>query len=281
MARIDALSIELLSGGKEKLAEEYGKVIENIQARTLSSRLKNTDLSGDPTSGTVEAKRFVNVVGQAYGTARSAGKGNKLKAKPVIVAIDDNTEYIEEVEEKDLRTYGVNGLIERRTRNHENQLAVELDTKFFAEAVSAGAEFTPTKTEVADEIEEAIQKVETTKNEFVQGVPRNMIEVVMSPAYYGSLRTKINASGNSQNLVAMSNFEEGMFNNTKVYSSAFLPEGTDYIVMVNGAVAQPIHTSIYNPKKVDLSDATAFGLFAYKGTKAVMEDLIIYKGTAI
>lgn len=281
MARIDALSIELLSGGKEKLAEEYGKVIENIQARTLSSRLKNTDLSGDPTSGTVEAKRFVNIVGQAYGTARSAGKGNAVKVKPVVVAIDDNTEYIEEVEEKDLRTYGVNGLIERRTKNHENQLAVELDTKFFAEAVNAGTEFTPTKTEVADEIEEAIQKVETTKNDFVQGVPRNMIEVVMSPAYYGSLRTKINASGNSQNLVAMSNFEEGVFNNTKVYSSAFLPEGTDYIVMVNGAVAQPIHTSIYNPKKVDLSDATAFGLFAYKGTKAVMEDLIIYKGTAI
>ena len=277
MARIDALSIELLSGGKDKLAEEYGKVIENIQARTLSARLKNTDLSGDPTSGTVEAKRFVNVVGQAYGTARGAGKGNAVKAKPVIIAIDDNTEYLEEVEEKDLRTYGVNGLIERRTRNHENQLAVELDTKFFVEAVNAGTKFTPTKTDVAEEIEEAIQKVETTKNEFVQGVPRNMIEVVMSPAYYGALRTKINASGNSLKLVGMANYEEGTFNNTKVYSSAFLPAGTDYIVMVNGAVAQPVHTSIYNPKKVDLSDATAFGLFAYKGTKAVMEDLIICK----
>lgn len=281
MARIDALSIELLSGGKDKLAEEYGKVIENIQARTLSARLKNTDLSGDATSGTVEAKRFVNVVGQAYGTARGAGKGNAVKAKPVIVAIDDNTEYLEEVEEKDLRTYGVNGLIERRTRNHENQLAVELDTKFFAEAVNAGTKFTPTATDKAEEIEEAIQKVETTKNEFVQGVPRNMIEVVMSPAYYGALRTKINASGNSLNLVAMANYEEGTYNNTKVYSSAFLPAGTDYIVMVNGAVAQPVHTSIYNPKKVDLSDATAFGLFAYKGTKAVMEDLIFYKGQEI
>ena len=281
MARIDALSIELLSGGKDKLAEEYGKVIENIQARTLSARLKNTDLSGDPTSGTVEAKRFVNVVGQAYGTARGAGKGNAVKAKPVIVAIDDNTEYLEEVEEKDLRTYGVNGLIERRTRNHENQLAVELDTKFFAEAVNAGTEFTPTKTEISEEIEEAIQKVETVKNEFVQGVPRNMIEVVMSPAYYGAIRTKINASGNSLKLVGMANYEEGVFNNTKVYSSAFLPAGIDYIVMVNGAVAQPVHTSIYNPKKVDLSDATAFGLFAYKGTKAVMEDLIIYKGQEI
>lgn len=277
MARIDALSIELLSGGKDKLAEEYGKVIENIQARTLSARLKNTDLSGDPTSGTVEAKRFVNVVGQAYGTARGAGKGNAVKAKPVVISIDDNTEYLEEVEEKDLRTYGVNGLIERRTRNHENQLAVELDTKFFAEAKKSGSKFIPTATDKAEEIEEAIQKVETTKNNFVQGVPRNMIEVVMSPAYYGALRTKINASGNSLNLVSMANYEEGTYNNTKVYSSAFLPEGTDYIVMVNGAVAQPVHTSIYNPKKVDLSDATAFGLFAYKGTKAVMEDLIIYK----
>ena len=277
MARIDALSIELLSGGKDKLAEEYGKVIENIQARTLSARLKNTDLSGDPTSGTVEAKRFVNVVGQAYGTARGAGKGNAVKAKPVVISIDDNTEYLEEVEEKDLRTYGVNGLIERRTRNHENQLAVELDTKFFAEAKKSGSKFTPTATDKDEEIEEAIQKVETTKNEFVQGVPRNMIEVVMSPAYYGALRTKINASSNSLNLVAMANYEEGTYNNTKVYSSAFLPEGTDYIVMVNGAVAQPVHTSIYNPKKVDLSDATAFGLFAYKGTKAVMEDLIFYK----
>ena len=108
-----------------------------------------------------------------------------------------------------------------------------------------------------------------------------MIEVVMSPAYYGAIRTKINASGNSLKLVGMANYEEGIYNNVKVYSSAFLPEGTDYIVMVNGSVAQPVHTSIYNPKKVDLSDATAFGLFAYKGTKAVMEDLIFYKETAI
>jgi hypothetical protein len=109
MARIDSLSIELQTSGKDKLAEEYGKVIENIQAITLSSRLKNTDLSGDPTSGTVEAKRFVNAKSQAYGTARQGGAGNKIKAKPVVVALDDDTEYMEEVEEKDLRTYGVSG----------------------------------------------------------------------------------------------------------------------------------------------------------------------------
>lgn len=279
MARIDALSIDLRTTGKDKLTEEYGKVIDNIQHITLASRLKNQDLSGDPTSGTVEAKRFVNVQGKAYGTARTNGKGDYVKAEPVVIAINDDIEYIEEVEEKDLKTYGVGGLIERRTRNHQNAFAVELDTKFFAEAVNSATAFTPSAgaSAVEDEIEEAIQTIETTKNDFVQGVPRNMIEIVMSPAYYGKLRNKINSISNSNNLGVVPNYEEGTFNNVKVYSSVFLPSGTDYIVMVDGAVAQPVMTSIYNPEKVQLSDATAFGLFTYKGTKAVTPDLIIKK----
>ena len=282
MARLDALSIELVTEGKDKLAEEYGKVIENLQHITLASRLKNQDLSGDPTSGTVEAKRFKNISGQNYGTARTAGAGQKVKASPVVIAINDNTEYLEEVEEKDLKTYGVSGLIERRTKNHQDALAVELDTKFFAEAVSAGTSFTPTAgASIEDEIEEAIQTIETTKNNYVNGVPRNLIEVVMSPEYYGKLRNKINSISNSNDLGQVKNYEEGIFNNTKVYSNVFLPEGTNYVVMVNGSVAQPVMTSIYNPQKVDLSDATAFGLFAYKGTKAVTPDLIIYNGSGV
>ena len=283
MARLDALSIELQTTGKDKLAEEYGKVIENLQHITLASRLKNTDLSGDPTSGTVEAKRFVNKVGKAYGTARTAGKADYIKAKPVVVALDDDTEYLEEVEEKDLKTYGVGGLIERRTRNHQDALAVELDTKFFAEAVNEGTSFTASGVNPAieDEIEEAIQTVETTKNDFVQGVPRNMIEVVASPAIYGKLRNKINSISNSNELGKVANWEGGTFNNVNIYSSVFLPQGINYVVMVKGAVAQPIMTSIYNPAKVDLSDATAFGLFAYKGTKAVTPDLIIYNGAVV
>ena len=280
MARIDALSIELQGQeGKDKLAEEYGKVIENVQAITLASRLKNDDLSGDPTSGTVEAKRFANVTGAAYGTARGHGYADKIEAKPVVIAINDNTEYIEEVEEKDLRTYGVSGLIERRTKNHQDALAVELDTKFFAEAVNQGTSFTATGTpSIEDEMEEAIQTIETTKNDFVQGVPRNMIEIVASPETYGKLRNKINSISNSNNLGVLPNYEQGTFNNVNIYSSVFLPNGIKYVVMVKGAVAQPVMTSIYNPAKVELSDATAFGLFAYKGTKAVMDDLIIYNG---
>ena len=41
MARLNALSIKMTDGTTaEKLAEEYGKVIENLQHITLASRLK-------------------------------------------------------------------------------------------------------------------------------------------------------------------------------------------------------------------------------------------------
>lgn len=277
--RLNALSIELQTTGKDKLAEEYGKVIENINATTLSARLKNTDLSGDPTSGSVEAKRFVNSKSQAYGTARAAGKGNLVKAKPVVIPIDDDTEFMEEVEEKDLKLYGVSGLIERRTANHQESAKVELEEKFFKVAKEAGTRFTPTAGQsIEDEIEQAIQTVETTKNDFVRGVPRTMIEVVMNTNHYGKLRNKIATLPNANANVA--SYESGIFNNTQVSSSVFLPAGVDYIVMVRGSVAQPVLPGIYSPKAIELSEATAFGLFLHKGTKAVMEDLIIYKATA-
>lgn len=278
-SRIDSLSIQLQSSeSKDKLAEEYGKVIENINATTLSAQLKNTDLSGDPSSGTVEAKRFVNAKSQAYGTARSNGKGNSIQAKPVVIPIDDDTEYMEEVEEKDLKLYGVNGLIERRTANHQESAKVELEEKFFDVAKTSGTKFTPTTgSSIEDEMEQAIQTIETTKNDFVRGVPRTMIEVVMTPAYYGKLRNKIATLPNAN--ANVSSYESGIFNNTKVNSSVFLPSGVDYIVMVRGAVAQPVIPGVYAPKAIELSEATAFGLFLHKGTKAVMEDLIIYKET--
>lgn len=70
MPRIESLSILTQDGGKEYLAELYGKVIENVQKNLVSFGMKNVDLSGDPASGSVEAKRFVNAKSQAYGTAR-------------------------------------------------------------------------------------------------------------------------------------------------------------------------------------------------------------------
>jgi phosphoheptose isomerase len=277
MARIDSLSIQLQTSqtAKDKLKEEYGKVIENVQKRTISALLKNKDLSGDASSGTMEAKRFSNATAEEYGTARSGGKANKIKAKPVVVALDVNKELIEEVEEKDLRTYGVNGLIERRVSNQGNSINRLLEREFFKEAVKEGTKVTLTATKIEEMFEEAILKVETTKNDFVDGVERDMINVVCSPEYYGKIRTYLDQGNNANVETDIEEF--GRYHGVNVFSSVYLPTGVDFVVMAVGSVAQPVITSIYNPTKIELSDATAFGTFLYFGTKAVTPDLIIYK----
>lgn len=279
MARIDSLSIQLQtsSSAKDKLAEEYGKVIENLQANMISSLLKNNDLSGNPTSGTVEAKRFVNAQAQNYGNARGHGYADKIEALPVVIAIDTNKEFLEEVEEKDIQTYGVNGLITRRVANQQAGMKRLLERAFFAEAVNSGTEFTTTETDIQKIFEEAIQDIETTENDFVDGVERDLINIVCSPAYYGKIRTYLDA-GNANVKTNVAEF--GSYHGVNVFSSTYLPSGIDFVIMVNGAVAQPVLPSIYNPSKIELSDATAFGMFLYYGTKAVMPDLIKYKGSS-
>lgn len=279
MARLDSLSIVLQtdSSAKDKLAEEYGKVLDNLQGNMISSILKNNDLSGNPTSGTVEAKRFVNAQAQNYGTARGNGYANKVEALPVVVALNTNKEFIEEVEEKDLQTYGVNGLIARRTANQESGMKRLLERAFFAEAVNEGTEFTTTSTDIQTIFEEAIQSIETTNNDFVDGVERDLISIVCSPEYYGKIRTYLDA-GNANVKTNVAEF--GSYHGVNVFSSTYLPSGVDFVIMVNGSVAQPVLPSIYNPSKIELSDATAFGIFLYYGTKAVMPDLIKYKGSS-
>lgn len=276
MARIDSLSIELQTSAeaKDKLAEEYGKVIENIEANTVSALLKNRDLSGDPNSGTMEAKRFANAELADYGDARSAGKGETVKALPVVVALDTDKEMIEEVEEKDIQTYGVTGIISRRVSNQSASLRRALERAFFTEAVNEGTELELTETEAPKQLEEAIQTIQTTKNDFVDGVERDLINVVARPSFYGKVRNYLDA-GNANIKTNIAEF--GQYHGVNVFSSVYLPEGIDFVIMVNGSVAQPVKLSIYNPEKVQLSDATAFGTFVYYGTKAVTPDLIAYK----
>lgn len=280
MARIDSLSIQLQTdaSAKDKLAESYGKVIENLEKSTISSVLKNTDLSGDPASGTVEAKRFANAIAQNYGTARGNGYANKIKAKPVVVALDTNKEFIEEVEEKDLRTYGISGLIERRTTNQGGAMKRLLERAFFTEAVNSGSALSLSSSTIEGKFEEAIQEIETTKNDFVDGVERDLINIVCSPATYGQIRTYLDKGVNNSN-VSTAVGEFGQFHGVDVYSSVYLPNGVDFIIMVKGSVAQPVIPSIYNPAKIELSDATGFGIFLYFGTKAVTPELIKYAGT--
>lgn len=273
MARIASLAILTgTQGGKDYLAESYGKVIENVQKNTISAQLKNTDLSGDPTTGTVEAKRFTNSSSQAYGTARSGGAGTKVTANPVTISINVNRELINEVEEKDTRLYGVEGLVTRKSAMDQKSMERELERAFFTEAVTAGTAATLKATEINKKVEELIQTIENTQNDYVDGVPRDLISVVLDTATYGDLRDFLDTVQNAN--VDTGAGEFGIFHGVKVYPSVYLPAKTKMIGMVNGSIAQPVVTSLDEAGKFPASDAYHFGMFFYYGTKAVTPDLI-------
>ena len=278
MPRITALNILLDTTGKEYLSELYGKTIEGVQKALISGPMKNMDLSGDPVSGTVEAKRFVNATSKAYGTARTAGKGDAVKAKPVPVAIDTDKEIVEELEDKDVRLYGVDGVLDRRSANHILRMAAELDNAFFAAAAgSANALNMSGYASVSEELEAIIQECETTQNDFVDGVPRSMMHLILSPKYYGKVRNDLDKQTNNAN-VDTSAEEFYAWHGVRTYSCVHLPAGCDYLLMVDGSVAQPVMADQYTAEKIPLSNAYGVELFYHYGTKVVTPDLIFKKG---
>lgn len=273
MARIEALSILTEAEGKEYLSELYGKVIENVQKNLVSFGMKNTDLSGEPTAGSVEAKRFVNAKSQKYGTARAAGEGNKVKAKPVIVTISKDSEIVEEIENKDITLYGVDGLLDRRSKNHVLRMASELDTEFFKVAADSANEVEIADgTAIEDELETVIQECENTKNDFVDGVPRELMHLVLSTSYYGKIRNHLDKQNRAN--VDTTSEEFYSWHGVKCNSCVHLPVGVKYLLMVEGAVAQPVMSNQYNAEKIQLSEAYGVSLFYHYGTAAVTPDLI-------
>lgn len=273
MSRITALNILTQEEGKEYLSELYGRVIENIQKRLISAKLKNADLSGDPASGSVEAKRFVNAKPKTYGTARAAGKGDAVKAKPVVVVIDVDNEIVEELEEKDTRLYGVDGLLDRRANNHVLQMAAELDTAFFAEAASVAVEVEVDLSDAIEDILEAvIQECENTKNDFVDGVPRELMHLSLSSAFYGKVRNNLDKQTRAN--VDTGDEEFYVWHGVETESNIHLPDGCDILLQVKGAVAQPVMADQYVAEKIPLSNAYGVELFYHYGTDAVTPDLI-------
>ena len=278
MPRITSLNILLEAEGKDYLSELYGRVIENVQRALVSGPIKNMDLSGDPVSGTVEAKRFVNATSKAYGTARTAGKGDAVKAKPVTVAIDTDKEIVEELEQKDVRLYGVDGVLDRRSANHILRMAAELDNAFFAAAAGSATtlNLSAYKT-IAEELEAIIQECETTQNDLVDGVPRSMMHLVLSPKYYGKIRNDLDKATNNANVDTGAE-EFNVWHGVRSYSCVHLPVGCNYLLLVEGAVAQPVMADQYVAEKIPLSNAYGVELFYHYGTKVVTPDLIFKPG---
>lgn len=277
MARIQSLSMLNSEDARNYLAEQYGKVLDFIAKNTISGQLKNTDLSGDPSTGTVEASRFANTESKAYGTARTGNAGQKLVDDKVTVPVDVDRELINEVEEKDTLLYGVDGLITRKSTMNQGSMQRELERAFFTCAATYGTHHTPTATAINEKVEELIQTIENTKNAWVDGVDRTMIRLVANTTFYGQIRTYLDTTQNANVNTDAEDFVT--FHGVRIYSSVYLPAYVDIIGMVVGSVAQPIMTTMDAADKFPASNAYHFGMFYSYGTEAVMPDLIQWMGT--
>lgn len=281
MARTKAISLIQTGSTKVELSELSGLVISNIQKETLAAGLKSQSYTGNPATGSVEYKRFKNSASQAYGTARAAGKGAAITVPPTTVNLDIHREIVEEAAKFDLDTFGVGNIMARRADNHVDTVAAELDADFFAKAKTAGTKLTAKGTTVEDQLEELIQAVETVKNDYVRGVPRNLIRLVLDPVMYGRARNYLDKGTNNANVdTAAEDFR--MFHGVRVYSSINLPvapgtTATRALCMVDGAMAQPVVMYPYaEPEKIPLSNDYGVSMFYDYGTKALTPDLIFY-----
>lgn len=210
MARTKAISLIQSGSTKADLAELSGLVIANIQKDTLAQGLKSQAYTGNPASGSVEFKRFKNSASQPYGTARTANKGTAITVPPTPVNLDTHREIVEEAAKFDLDTFGVTNIMARRADNHVDTVAAEFDAAFFQTAFDAGTAYTPDASATIEEILEGlIQSVETVKNDYVRGVPRNLIRLVLDPVTYDRME-KIDTASTA---AAWSTGAKGIANN--------------------------------------------------------------------
>lgn len=280
MARTKAISLIQTGGTKVDLAELSGLVIGNIQKDTLASGLKSQSYTGNPASGSVEYKRFKNSVSQDYGTARAAGKGSAITVPPTTVNLNTHKEIVEEAAKFDLDTFGVGNIMARRADNHVDTVAAEFDTAFFQCAVDEGTSFSTTETDVEAIVEAFIQTLETVKNDYVRGVPRNIMRLVCDPSFYGKIRNYLDKSVHNANVDSAAE-DFATFHGVRCYSSVFVPSGTNAIIMIDGAIAQPAVIYPYKePEKIPLSNDYGVSMFYDYGTKALTPDLIFHYAKA-
>lgn len=271
----EALNIMLEDGvQKDKLKEVLSGVLENVSAKAVSEQIKAKNGSGNPEGGVIEYKRFANAELKDKGSARTAGKGEAVKAKPVKVVIDTDKEIVEELQGKDVKLYGIGGMAEKRKANHQAAIIRYLDSEFFKEVLKGTK--VEKKDNVQDTLDEMLLKARTLKNKYIDGIESDLLVIVVDSANRKAIKKILDELPNGTDPKEQA---IGMYDSVRVYESTRLPEGANLVVMMDGAIAQPFYVSEYGAEKVPFDDAVALEDYLYKGTKALMEDTIFYADT--
>jgi len=258
-------------------------MFETMRKESNAFKFKSNNADLSKKAGSYEFKRPANSTVKVYGTARTAGKGDALSAPGVVVNLDDPIEVVEEVEDFDIGAFGLEAsafdYVKRRATNHQMSIMAYLGRKFWKEAWLAAvagdnlhiAPAADTTTYDAD-LEAIIVDLETTKNDYVDGVNRAQIGGVLYPTEYSKLKTKLNAMYNAN--FAVDKEEISGINGVALFSELYLPTNVTGVIMAKESIAQPITMAQYSAEQIQLSNAVGFGLFGRQGTKALASDLI-------
>lgn len=269
MAQTNAYNLFKADGTTEEvLMEGYSSIVDQIQKSAKSIGLKNTSLSGDPRTGSVVVRRLETSLVKAYGTARTAAAGDAVKNNGVTINLSDRKEVVEEVNNFDVIQFGLSDMIARRASNFGLSVARYLDSAFFAEAEAEGTEVTITASTVVGKVEELIQALEVVSNDNVDGVDRDLMVLSLTPSIYGELENYIDTLPNANGV------DINMFHGVEVISNTRQTE--EAIVMVKGAIAQPMAIQNFSTEEIPLTNDTGMKLFFNTGVQAVMPDLIMY-----
>ena len=281
MARTAALSIYVSEGVKAELINKIGGVFENLAKNTVSGKLKSKNSAENVKAGSIEYKRFANAASQTYGTARTAGAGQKLIAPPIVVNLDQNKEIVEEVNafdgaaftEEDLQAF-----LARRQVAIQQSVARDLDREFFAAAKTGGtkgADISKAK-KIREQIGDIIVSLEKTKTDYVDGVEREQMALVCSPDLYQAIKNELNDCYNFAGTTADEVFKG--LDGVAAFSSNRLPSGVDYVLMTMDSIAQPVMMTDADVEKIPLSNEMAVEIFYRYGAKVLASELVIYGG---
>jgi hypothetical protein len=280
MARTQALSIYVNESTKAELINKIGGVFENLAKATVSGKLKSKNF--EEKAGSFEYKRFANATSQAYGTARSEGKGQKIKAPGVVVNLDQDKEIVEEVNAFDGASFteeDLNAFLKRRQVAIEQSIARDLDRAFFgcisASTATKGADVSKADN-IREQIGEIIVALETTSNEYVDGVEREQMALVVSPALYQAIKNELNDCYNFAGTTADEIFKG--LDGVAVFSSNRLPSGVSYVLMTMDAIAQPVMITNTEIEKIPLSNEYAVEAFYRYGANVIAKDLVVFGG---
>lgn len=266
---------------KDTLAENFAPLIENVMKATLSTKIKNTEGSGIATQGgSMVFTRMVNSESKPYGTARTSQAGENLEFGKVTVYIDTDREIVNEAQNKDLKLYTIDQVLTRKRKSNAMSMVRELEEAFFQTAVDGGTKFEASESAntIGKELEELIVSVETTRNDYVNGVNRDMLELILNTSRYSLARDYIDTTVRNASINVGDELIP-LFHGVRIYSNLYLPTGVDEICMVTGSVAQPVIIVDYDANKIPFASAWSIELYYSYGTGCVMPDLIKYTGT--